>query len=65
MLEVFRDLGAAGDERLILMAALLVADELFDARADIDDLLEGRTEDSKSFAGTSATISSDRKREAG
>lgn len=42
--------GAVGDERLILMAALLVADELFDARADVDDLLDGRTEDLKSFA---------------
>lgn len=38
--------GAIGDERLILMAALMVADELFDARADVDDLLEGRTGES-------------------
>jgi cell division protein ZapA len=37
---------AIGDERLILMAALMVADELFDARADVDDLLEGRTGES-------------------
>ena len=29
-----------GDERLILMAALMVTDELFDARADVDELLE-------------------------
>ena len=33
--------GALGDERLILMAALMVTDELFDARADVDELLEG------------------------
>jgi cell division protein ZapA len=36
-----REHGAVGDERLILMAALMLADELFDARADVDDLLEG------------------------
>ena len=31
--------GAVGDERLILMAALMVTDELFDTRADVDELL--------------------------
>ncbi|HET6390069.1 cell division protein ZapA [Hyphomicrobium sp.] len=37
--------GAVGDERLILMAALMVTDELFDARADVDELLgEGPSE---------------------
>ena len=36
--------GALGDERLVLMAALMIADELFDARADIDDLLDGQTD---------------------
>jgi cell division protein ZapA len=35
--------GAIGDERLVLMAALTLADELFDARADIDDLLDDQT----------------------
>lgn len=35
--------GTVGDERLMLMAALTVADELFDARADIDELLDGET----------------------
>lgn len=35
--------GALGDERLVLMAALTIADELFDARTDIDDLLEDQT----------------------
>lgn len=33
--------GAIGDERLVLMAALTIADELFDARQDVDQLLEG------------------------
>lgn len=33
--------GGVADERLILMAALTIADELFDARADIDNLLSG------------------------
>ena len=31
--------GTLGDERLVLMAALTIADELFDARADVDELL--------------------------
>ena len=43
-----REHGAVGDDRLILMAALVLADELFDARADIDDLLEGRVSMQKS-----------------
>ena len=34
--------GPIGDERLVIMAALTMADELFDARADIDELLEGQ-----------------------
>ena len=42
--------GAVGDERLILMAALTVTDELFDARADVDDLLDGRVDELKSVA---------------
>ena len=37
-----REHGVVGDDRLLVMAALMLADELFDARADIDDLLEGR-----------------------
>jgi cell division protein ZapA len=52
--KLVREHGAIGDERLILMAALMVADELFDARADVDDLLDGRTEDLKSFADAAA-----------
>lgn len=32
--------GSVRDERLILMAALTITDELFEARADIDDLLD-------------------------
>ncbi len=42
--------GQVGDERLVLMAALLIADELFDARADIDSLLDTETEKLKSVA---------------
>lgn len=37
--------GAIGDERLVIMAALTLADELFDARADVDSLLEGSADD--------------------
>lgn len=36
--------GNIGDERLVLMAALTIADELFEARADIDDLLDDQTD---------------------
>lgn len=43
-----REHGNIGDERLMLMAALLVADELFDARADIDELLQGPSDKSDS-----------------
>lgn len=42
--------GAVGDERLILMAALMVTDELFDARADVDELLEGSPAEVRSAA---------------
>lgn len=35
--------GAVGDERLMLMAALMLTDELFEARADIEELLDGET----------------------
>ena len=42
--ELGREHGAIGDERLVLMAAFTIADELFDARADIDDLLDDQTE---------------------
>ena len=38
--ELAREHGAIGDERLVLMAAMMVTDELFEARADIDDLLD-------------------------
>lgn len=48
--ELMREHGQAGDERLVLMAALMIADELFDARADIDELLEDGTEKLKSVA---------------
>ena len=52
-----REHGNIGDERLMLMAALVVADELFDARADIDELLQGPTDktDSTEPAATRRT----------
>jgi len=48
--ELTLDHGNIGDERLMLMAAIMVADELFDARADIDELLEGGSEDAQSVS---------------
>ncbi|MEQ1717692.1 MAG: cell division protein ZapA [Hyphomicrobium sp.] len=40
---LLREHGPAGDERLVLMAALMLTDELFEARSDIDELLEEET----------------------
>lgn len=37
--DLSREFGQAGNERLILMAALMIADELFDARAACDAAL--------------------------
>jgi cell division protein ZapA len=48
--ELVREHGAIGDERLILMAALMITDELFDTRADVDELLEGSTAELRSVA---------------
>lgn len=45
-----REHGAIGDERLVLMAAMMVTDELFEARADIDELLSEGTDKLKSLA---------------
>ena len=49
--DLAREHGLIGDERLVLMAAFTIADELFDARADIDDLLDDHTEKLKAVAG--------------
>ena len=46
--------GAIGDERLVLMAALTLADELFDARADIDSLLDDQTDKLKDIVKSAA-----------
>lgn len=49
---LIREHGPVGDERLVLMAALMVTDELFEARADIDELLEEQTGKLKSVTQT-------------
>jgi cell division protein ZapA len=51
--DLVREHGPVGDERLILMAALMITDELFDARADVDDLLEGSTAELRTVASRS------------
>jgi len=51
---LMREHGGVGDERLILMAALTIADELFDARADVDSLLEGRSDELRSLSDRAA-----------
>lgn len=48
--------GGIGDERLVLMAALTLADELFDARADIDSLLDDQTEKLKDIVKSAAAV---------
>lgn len=50
-----REHGNAGDERLMLMAALTIADELFDARADIDELLDDGADKLKAVAEDAKT----------
>jgi cell division protein ZapA len=45
--ELIRENGNVSDERLMLMAALTITDELFDARADVDELLEGSSEETE------------------
>jgi cell division protein ZapA len=69
---LMREHGAIGDERLVLMAALTLADELFDARADIDDLLDDQTsklksvvEDAKGKAAVTAPALAEDVRKAG
>ena len=53
---LMREHGQLGDERLILMAALMLTDELFEARADIDNLLEGETEKLKETASNTQAL---------
>lgn len=55
--KLMQEHGPLGDERLVLMAALTLADELFDARADIDELLDDQTDKLKSVAGDAKTKS--------
>ncbi len=57
---LMREHGQIGDERLVLMAAFTIADELFDARADIDDLLDSQTDKLKSVASEVSDKASDR-----
>ena len=57
---LMREHGQIGDERLVLMAAFTIADELFDARADIDELLESQTDKLKSVASEASGKTSDR-----
>lgn len=45
-----REHGTVGDERLMLMAALMITDELLEARADIEELLEEETGKLKAVA---------------
>lgn len=47
---LMREHGTVGDERLMLMAALMVTDELLEARADIDELLAEETGKLKALA---------------
>ena len=55
--DLMREHGSVGDERLVLMAAFTIADELFDARADIDGLLDTQTDKLKAVAEEGASKS--------
>lgn len=47
---LIREHGPVGDERLMLMAALMLTDELFEARADIEELLDENTDKLKALS---------------
>ncbi len=51
--ELLESVGQVGDQRLMLMAAVLVTDELFEARAR----LEARGREAADLAGTRETLS--------
>lgn len=44
------EFGQIGDDRLLLMAALLISDELFDVRERVAALEQGRTEETPPHA---------------
>lgn len=49
-----REYGSVGDERLMLMAALLISDELWDARASLKEAALDEKETVNGHAGPSA-----------
>ena len=56
---LFAEHGSAGDERVLLMAAIMLADELFDARTALEQEREARL-----FAEELATESAEQARQA-
>jgi cell division protein ZapA len=51
------EFGQVGDERLLLMAALLIADELWDTREQLQQLDAARAEEPPHTAATAQAIS--------
>ncbi|MCB2097068.1 MAG: cell division protein ZapA [Parvularculaceae bacterium] len=61
--ELVRELGQIGDTRLLLLAALTVCDDLFDAKARIDELESGGEElDAATIGGATRVIDAAAKR---
>lgn len=61
--EMARDLGQIGDTRLFLLAALTICDELFEARARVEELEAGGDSlDSATVGGASRVIDAAAKR---
>ncbi len=57
MAELEGSVGQLGEQRLLFMACLLIADELFDAQRQVDGLKAGRTSSQATAAAASAPAS--------
>lgn len=55
MAELEGSVGQVGEQRLLFMSCLLIADELFDAQRQVDGLKSGRTSSGSSAGGTGSS----------
>jgi cell division protein ZapA len=57
--ELETSVGQVGEQRLLFMTCLLIADELFDAQRQVDGLKAGRTASGSSAAGGNSGLAED------
>lgn len=55
MAQLEGSVGQVGEQRLLFMACLVVADELFDAHRQVDGLKAGRSDDNSASAAAAGT----------